>query len=224
MRRAKNLGLQPWPVLICLMPSESDDQKIERTRYSGQGTDRSFFLPRLPQKYYQGDAVVHWTMSMALRGAGWLNETFHARFREVMLHAAAREGMVCPTYCLMPDHIHLVWMGLRLDSNQRNGMKFLREHLAPALRPQQFQHQAHDHVLREEERKKRAFSKVCFYIIDNARAADLVKRPEDWPYAGAVVPGYPSLHPLKENFWPLFWKLYATSLAPDAGNLKRPPI
>ena len=194
------------------------------THFSGRGTNRSFYLARLEREYYQGDAVVHWTMPMALRGTGWLNEAFHARFREVMLHAAAREGLFCPTYCLMPDHIHLVWMGLHRDSNQRNGMKFLREHLGPALRPYRFQHQAHDHVLREEERTRGAFAKVCFYIIDNARVAKLVKHPKDWPYVGAVVPGYPSLCPLADDFWPLFWKLYLAAREPDAGNLKLPPL
>ena len=50
-----------------------------------------------------------------------------------MLHAAAREGLFCPAYCLMPDHIHLVWLGLRLDTDQLNGMSFLRTYLEPAL-------------------------------------------------------------------------------------------
>lgn len=190
--------------------------------YAGQGTDRSFYLPRLPEEHYQGNAVVHWTLPVAQRGTGWLNADFHAHFRETMLHAAAREGLFCPAYCLMPDHLHLVWMGLRRESRQRHGMKFLREHLAPALRPHRFQHQPHDHVLRESERIKRAFSKVCFYVMDNARAAGLVGRPEDWAYAGAIVPGYPALHPLAEKFWPLFWKLYASACAPDAGHILRP--
>ena len=64
---------------------------------------------------------------MAQRGTGWLDDAFHARFRELLLHAAAREALLCPVYCLMPDHFHLVWMGLRRASDQRNGMKFLRE-------------------------------------------------------------------------------------------------
>ncbi|HEY1719402.1 MAG TPA: hypothetical protein VGH42_14075 [Verrucomicrobiae bacterium] len=60
-------------------------------RFSGVGTDRNFYLPRLSREHYQGDAVIHWTMPIALRSTGWLNEFFHARFRELMLHAAARE-------------------------------------------------------------------------------------------------------------------------------------
>jgi len=184
--------------------------------------NRSFYLPRLPREYYQGDAVVHWTLPIAHRRQGWLDEPFHAAFRELLLHTAAREGLFCPTYCLMPDHLHLVWMGLRLDSDQLNGMAFLRTHLK--LAPQKFQHQSHDHVLKEEERCRNAFERVCQYILDNPRVAELVKLPEDWPFSGSVVPGYPTLHPLQQEFWPKFWKLYAQAKHPDAGKILRPPI
>jgi REP element-mobilizing transposase RayT len=186
--------------------------------------NRSFYLPRLPREYYQGDAVVHWTLPISHRRQEWLDERFHSAFRELMLHTAAREGLFCPTYCLMPDHLHLVWMGLRLNSDQLNGMAFLRTHLKPILAPQRFQHQAHDHVLKEEEWKRDAFARVCFYIVDNARVAELVKRPKDRPFAGAVVPGYPELHPLGDDFWLKFWKLYGAAKHPDAGNILRPPI
>jgi len=192
------------------------------TRFSGQGTNRNFYLPRLAHEYYQGDAVVHWTLPIALRGTGWLNATFHTQFREMMLHAAAREGLFCPTYCLMPDHLHLIWMGLRRDSDQRNGMKFLREQLGPALGAHRFQHQAHDHVLREEERKRDAFAKVCFYVLANPVRARLIGESAVWPYGGAIIPGYPMLHPLADDYWPTFWKLYATARLPDAGFIKHP--
>src|SRR6266496_4942400 len=189
----------------------------------GQGVNRRFCLPRLPREYYQGDAVVHWTMPIAMRSTGWLNQTFQAFFREIMLHAAAREGLFCPTYCLMPDHLHLVWMGLRLDTDQRLGMKFLREHLGPALRPHRFQHLPHDHVLREHEWKHNAFASVCGYILENPFKSELLSRGEEWPFCGAIVPGYPTLHPSHHDFWAKFWKLYLASRAPDAGNLKKPP-
>jgi REP element-mobilizing transposase RayT len=200
------------------------DQAEASNHLHGSGTDRSFYLQRLPREYYQADAVVHWTMPIALRGTGWLNDAFHAHVREVMLHAAAREGLFCPTYCLMPDHIHLVWMGMRRDSDQKNGIKFLREHLGPKLRPHQFQHQAHDQVLREEQRKRHTFAKVCFYILDNARKEGLVEHPKDWTFCGAAVPGYPAMHPLEDDFWPTFWKIYAANLAADAGKIVRPPF
>jgi hypothetical protein len=50
----------------------------------------------------------------------------------------------------------------------------------------------------------------------------LTTETEPWPHCGAIVPGYPKLHPLAGNFWPLFWKLYLAARQPDAGNIKRP--
>jgi REP element-mobilizing transposase RayT len=181
-------------------------------------------LPRLPREYYQGDAMIHRTLPTFDRAAGWLSDGFHARFRELMLHAAAREGLFCPTYCLMPDHLHLVWMGLRPDSDQLNGMAFLRTYLEPALAPAKFQPQPHDNVLRQPERKHNAFAKVCFYILANPVEAKLVMQPEEWRFSGAVIPGCPTLHPVKPDFWEKFWRLYAQALHPEAGKIKRPPF
>ena len=183
-----------------------------------------FYLARLARAYYQGDAVVHWTLTVFDRARGWLKEGLHQRFRELMLHAAAREGLLCPVYCLMPDHLHLVWMGLRQDTDQLNGMSFLRTYLEPELEPAHFQPQAQDHVMREEQRRKGAFAKVCFYVAANPVRAELVSRAEDWQFLGCVAPGYPKLHPLDADYWPKFWKLYAKLRQPDAGNIMRPPL
>ena len=186
--------------------------------------NRSFYLPRLSREYYQGDAVVHWTLPVSNRGHGWLDDSFHAAFRELLLHTAVREELFCPVYCLMPDHLHLVLMGLTPDSDQRNGMAFLRTHLEPKLAPQKFQHQAHDHVLKEEERRRNAFARVCHYILENPLRAELVGHAGEWKFSGGVLPGYPVLHPLQDDFWPKFWKLYAQMKHPDAGKILRPSI
>lgn len=141
-----------------------------------------------------------------------------------MVYAAAREGLLCPMYCLMPDHLHLVWMGLRLDSDQHNGMAFLRTYLEPLLAPAHFQPQAQDRVLREEQRQRNAFAKVCFYIAENPVKAELVESVQDWPFTGCILPGYPKLNPLDDDFWPKFWRLYGKLRQPDAGNIVRPPL
>src|ERR1035438_8339006 len=137
---------------------------------------RTYYLPRLPREYYQGDAVVHWTLTVSDRAKGWLSEAFHGRFRELMLHAAAREGLFCPAYVLMPDHIHFLWMGLWLESDQCEGMAFLRTYLEPALDPAKFQPQAHDRVLRAEQRRKNAFAETCRYVLDNPVRTGLVEK------------------------------------------------
>jgi hypothetical protein len=101
-------------------------------------------------------------------------------------------------------------------------MSFLRTHLEPWLAPDKFQPQAHDHVLRDEERKHGAFMKICFYILANPVRAGLVKETEIWPHAGAIIPGYPKLHPGQDDFWPKFWELFHQQRQPDAGERKLP--
>jgi ABC-type phosphate transport system ATPase subunit len=54
--------------------------------------NRAFYLPRLPREYYQGDAAVHWTIPISHRRRGWLDERFHAAFRELMLHTSLLSG------------------------------------------------------------------------------------------------------------------------------------
>ena len=163
-------------------------------------------------------------MPVAHRARGWLSESFHAAFREMMLHTAARVGLLCPAYCLMPDHLHLVWMGLRRDSDQRNGMKFLRARLAPCLNPARFQHQPHDHVLKPEERQRHVFSVACAdYVLLNPLKAGLVKAPRDWPYLGAVVPGYAQSNPFDDDYWPWFWKCYYAEREPGIEKRVLPP-
>ena len=156
-----------------------------------------------------------WTTPLERRAKGWLDEVFHLRFRELLLYCAAREGLFCPAYVLMPEHMHVVWMGTRVSSDQRNAMKFFRKHLAVELARRsptgvefELQKQSHDSVLREKDRVRGAFAKACFYVLDNPRQDGLVADPHEWPHLGAIVPGYPFMHPFKEDFWPLFWKFY----------------
>jgi len=184
----------------------------------------SHYLPRLKREFYQADAVVFWTMPVSHRRQGWLTDRFHSTFREIMLHAAAREGLVCPAYCLMPDHIHFVWMGLRCDTDQRNGVKFLRAQLGPFLKPSKFQHQAYDHVLTVQERQKHAFSVACAdYILLNPLKSGLVKTPEAWPFLGAMIPGYPRANPFDIDYWPWFWRHYYAVREPGIEKRVMPP-
>jgi len=152
--------------------------------------------------------VVFWTNTLEERARGWLTPGFHSRFRELLLHTAAREDLFCPAYCLMPDHLHFIWMGMRRGSDQLNAMKFLRTCLQPELGDgRKWQHQPHDHVLREKERLRNAFASFCFYTLANPVRAKLARSEREWPYNGAIVPGYPTLHPLEDGYWELFWEV-----------------
>jgi REP element-mobilizing transposase RayT len=152
--------------------------------------------------------VVFWTHTVENRATGWLGEKFYAYFRETLLHACGRYGLVCPIYVLMPDHWHLVWMGFTADSDQHSATKFLRKNLAPHVTPAKLQDRAHDSVLREEKRKRGAFAAACEYVRENPVRAGLVARWPDWPYSGAMVCGYPEFDVTDKDFWDDFWKIY----------------
>jgi len=182
-------------------------------------------LPRLARHHYQGHAVVFWTNTLEKRVRGWLTPSFHATFRELLLHSAARYAVWCPAYCLMPDHLHLLWMGLRRESDQSKAMRFLRGELEPALgEGREWQHQPHDSVLREDERKRNAFAATCFYVLENPVRAKLVDSTRDWTFCGTVVPGYPRLHPLEEGFWNRFWELYGAAREAEPPPSGPPPL
>lgn len=129
------------------------------------------------------------------RATGWLDETFHRDFRELLQHAQSRYHLHCPAYCLMPDHFHLLWMGLWEGSDQLKAARFLRRHLNRllAVSGATLQPQGHDRVLRKPEQERDAFEDAVLYVFRNPERAGLVGEWRDWPFAGAMACGYPEL-------------------------------
>ncbi len=171
------------------------------------------YLKRLPAEHYRGQAYVHWSMTIDERKRGWLVPIFYYKFRELLTHTMFRYGLCCPIYCCMPDHLHLLWIGVFEGSDQRNAVKYFRKQLNPILDKLEarFQKQPYDHVLREEERAKDAFEAVVEYIARNPERAGLARpdRYQDYPYTGCLVPGYPELTPWQLDYWERFWRTYA---------------
>ena len=157
-------------------------------------------LPRLPAEYYRSHAHVLWTYVVKDRHTGWLNSAFHAHFRETLLHTCSRYHLGCARYVLMPDHLHMIWVGADEASDQLKATKFLRTHL-----PLDWQKQAHDHVLRDKERQSGHFADACDYLRENPVRVSLVKSAAEWPYAGSLVPGFPDLDPWDSD---AFWRCY----------------
>ena len=152
--------------------------------------------------------MVHWVMTIDRRATGWLDELRHARFREALLHTMVRYDLLCPVYCLMPDHVHLVWVGVDQRTDQKQAAAFFRRITNRVLAPEKWQQEPYDNVLREEQRKRGAFQTVCHYVWENPVRAKLSGRAGDHPWSGAVVPGFPDLEPRRDDFWDVFWRIY----------------
>lgn len=193
---------------------DSSDRSGERQRPDSPTRQRpdqfasKGHLPRLAPEFYRGHAFVHWTLTVDHHATGWLDPSFHHTWRHLLLHTCARYELLCPAYVLMPDHLHLLAAGISDDADQRLAIEFLRQHLAPALAPVRWQNQAHDHVLREEERAADALPAVVYYIFENPVRAGLVERWQDYPFAGCCVAGYPEIDPRAEDYWLRLWRIY----------------
>jgi len=176
-------------------------------------------LRRLPDAAYRGRSVVHWSMTVDGRSTGWLTERLHARLREAILHVCARFEQACPVYCLMPDHGHFLLMGLSGSASGKGAVQMLRREWNAALgwTGHSLQRQAYEHVLTRVERMEKTFQAVAQYVLENPVRGGVVDRREEWPFAGCLVPGYPSLDPEKLGFWSSFWLAYA-AVAKERGD------
>ncbi len=167
-------------------------------------------LPRLDRGYYRGQAYVHWILNIEDRRTGWMTGAFYYKLRELLTHAAFRYSFVCPIFCLMPDHIHMLWIGIDDKSDQHNAMKFFRKHVSDVLTRIDFalQHQPFDHVLRDDERLENAVEQLVDYIARNPERKNLapIDGFAEYKFTGCLVPGYPELMLWDNDFWLRFWR------------------
>ena len=151
-------------------------------------------------------------MSIEDRKTGWRMPIFNYKFREILTHTMFRYQLCCPIYCCMPDHIHLLWIGIGNGADQRKAAKYLRKQLGPILKKlgAQFQKQPYDHVLSKQDRDRHAFENVADYIARNPERGGLVKVNcgREYGYSGCLLPGYPELTFWQTDFWPPFWRIY----------------
>ena len=170
-------------------------------------------LKRLERAYYRGQAYVHWTMTMQDRATGWLVPIFYYKFRELLTHTTFRYAIACPIYCLMPDHMHLLWIGIDDKSDQLNAMKHFRKHLQTVLKKLGFRlhYQPYDHVLSDEERLETALANLVEYIARNPERKQLIPVDgyRDYKFTGCLVPGYPDLMLWQPDYWTRFWRSYS---------------
>jgi putative transposase len=148
-------------------------------------------------------------MTIADRRQEWLTNSWYHEFRLILLHACARHTLICPAFCLMPDHFHLLLLGVSQGSDQRLAIRFLRRNVNRTL-PDGFrlQHQPFEHVLWPDERECGSFETVAAYIRENPVRAGLATEWAGWPYGGCMLPGYPELDPAESGFWQSFWRIY----------------
>ncbi len=186
--------------------------KSGRWHFLPMPTQKHRHLSRLAPEFYRGFAAVHWSMTLRRRATGWLTPSFHADFRECLLHTLVRYQLLCPVYCLMPDHMHVLLRGIAPTADQQLAVAFLRRHLGEGLKPFALQKQPYDHVLRKEDLEREAFRSVAYYIAENPVREGLAAAASAYPYSGGILPGKPHVSIHHPKYWDVFWQMHESLL------------
>ena len=140
---------------------------------------------RLREFSYVGLQAYFLTICTHQRVRAFDDRVFARAATAKLLLSAATHGFAIPAYTLMPDHVHLVAEGERLDSNMetlvkswntQTGYAWRRLHVGPL-----WQVGYYDHVLRGDE----PLLAVCRYVVLNPVRAGLVVNPEDYEFTGS---------------------------------------
>lgn len=113
----------------------------------------------------------------------------------------------------MPDHIHLLWHGLAPGADQLVAMKHFRKNMNDSLKKIgcEFQRQAYDHVLKDDELETEAIEATAEYIAGNPERKELVAQDgfTNYPFTGCLIPGAPLVRLFTHKGWGEVWQTLA---------------
>lgn len=121
-------------------------------------------------------------------GPRWLQEQSIAELLVSSLHF--RHGRIynLDTFCVMPNHVHVVFAPLKIENEAPNSLSSIMQSLKgyTARKANQileregafWHHESYDHVVRDAAEHER----IVRYILNNPVKAGLVADRRDWPW------------------------------------------
>ena len=141
---------------------------------------------RLPKEFYQGTAIVAFTLCIKNREIIFQNPELVDTFIGFLKEIAAKYNCKIPIYCFMPDHLHMIVTGtddevdlLKVIAGfkQRTGFWLSQNKIGA-----QWQKDFYDHVIKKDE----SLSTNVKYILDNPVRKGIVMEWQEYPYKGAI--------------------------------------
>ncbi|MFH1542841.1 MAG: transposase [bacterium] len=143
--------------------------------------------PRLKDFDYSTLATYFITINCFNREEYFTNDDLNRKIIECLRHERERTNFSVYTYCLMPDHLHLLvspsgdglsvseFVGGFKSKTTRIGWKY-------GIKGKLWQGRFHDHIVRKKEGPVR----IAEYILNNPVNAKLVNNWEKYPYSGII--------------------------------------
>jgi REP element-mobilizing transposase RayT len=129
------------------------------------------------------------TLDSAACGPFWLRDERIAKLVAASLHYLDDDRYTLDTFCIMPNHVHLVCTPLLKSDGAYHAMAGIMHSLKrhTALRANQileragqfWQHENYDHVVRDEPECNR----IVTYVLNNPVSAGLVSSWEEWKWS-----------------------------------------
>jgi putative transposase len=142
---------------------------------------------RLAAEVYQGRRLYFLTLCFyrrrrfgsSARVARWL-------IQELRKHSR-RAGFVIHSYCIMPDHVHVLALGTNDESDLRAFVEQFKQETGFAFKSkvsqELWQFKYYDHIVRSEE----SAARVAAYIWMNPVRKGLCVKPQDYAFSGSLT-------------------------------------
>jgi REP element-mobilizing transposase RayT len=128
-------------------------------------------------------------LDAAQTGPFWLRDARVATMLAKSLHHFNHQRYDLDAFCIMPNHVHLVYKPLLKDDKNYHSMSSIMHSIKSysskeanhllGRRGVFWQSENYDHVVRNENEWRR----IINYVLDNPIAAGLVDRREDWKWS-----------------------------------------
>jgi putative transposase len=139
---------------------------------------------RLPPERYVGRIAVAFTACLRNRRCYFVDEASVAVHRQILQAEVEAAHCVAYAYCFMPDHFHLVLLGLRQDSAPLLAMTRFKQKSGFRLRDCDvaWQPSFYDHILRPGADTVRQ----ALYVLNNPVRAGLAANMSAYPFSGLI--------------------------------------
>ncbi len=151
------------------------------------------YPPHLKTFDYRGKHSYFLTFTTFDRRALFVEERAVSLVLQQFLRAATEQQFEITTYCFMPDHVHLLVMGLGDTSCCRRFIKLAKQYSGYYFHRHRgetlWQRYGYERALRSEIER----ATTIRYILDNPVEAGLAQEPGDYPFVGSSCFSLPEL-------------------------------
>ena len=141
---------------------------------------------RLPPTSYVGQIAISFTACVDERRQVFICHSDVEALISIMGEQFEKFGCGIPIYCFMPDHLHVISMGMTDHADGRRAMDAFKtksgRYLKTSDADYRWQTGYHDRIIRRSEE----WRKKVFYVFQNPVRAGIVQDPWTYPLTGSI--------------------------------------